>query len=490
MLSVFELYKIVGAWCDDVFETYNVESKTSGDGEDMRSFYYHCLGDDPDEYVDIGVKMNGAETCTNIWSHNTDNVHIQLFRDGSVRWNDTDYYYEFCGEEEMKKLYEIIQHITITRNNKEHGIDKKEHFARLQVIMGDWLKDIIKNAFKNDGCTNLTTDKKHFQWEICKSSNCPGLSQLYVGASLHDDGTIVIWTGSGDNVNISLSPDNIVRFHADSEFNKDFSKEFMHQLSINIYDEFVSTLVTDGAEGTTIIDNTEDEESDNMYDRKKILDTVEKWCDKRFGAKNVEVHVLVGDTDGFSIHCLVDEDNYVDIGGTFISTPDGSLCQIWVCDDDNVHIRVFDDGDVLKYDAEYHEFLCDYDICSLYDILIKKFGNKTAKPNIAKAPEKLMGSGQIINELMSDVITMDDIRASAITLVPQFDMASASLKLGMPYLIRDVRTGTVIIASLRIIDTKELTFDSWNGPINVTAKDYFKDHGDNITIYPINTNSN
>jgi hypothetical protein len=227
-----------------------------------------------------------------------------------------------------------------------------------------------------------------------------------------------------------------------------------------------------------------------MVNEEKILDTVEKWCDKRFGAKNVKGHVLlVGDTEGFRIHCRVDEDNYVDIGGTFISTRDASLCQIWVCDDDNVHIRVFDDGDVLKYNAEYHE-LCDKDICSLYDILTKKFGNKTAKPNITKAPEKLMGSGQIINEFMSDVITADDIRASAITLVPQFNMASASLQLGMPYLIRDVRTGTVIIASLRMIDAKELTFDSWNGPINVTAKDYFEDHGDNITIYPINTNSN
>lgn len=239
MLSVFELYKIVGAWCDEVFGTHDVESKTSGDGEGMRSFYYHCLGDDPDCYVDIGVKMNGVETCTSIWSNNTDNVHIQLFRDGSVRWNDTDTYYaEFCGEEEIKKLYEIIQHIVISRNNEERGIDKKEQFTRLQLIMGEWLKDIIDNAFRNDGYANLTTDKNHFQWEICKSSNCPGLSRLYVGASLRDDGTIVVWTGSGDNVNISFSPDNIVRFHADSEFNKDFSREFMNQLSINIHEAF------------------------------------------------------------------------------------------------------------------------------------------------------------------------------------------------------------------------------------------------------------
>ena len=238
MLSIYELFKIIGAWCDEVFGTYNVESKTTGDGESMRSFYYHCLDNDPDCYVDIGAKMNGAETCTSIWSHNTDNVHIKLFSDGSVRWDDTDAYYEFCGEEELKKLYEIIQHVVISRNNEERGIDKKEQFTRLQVIMGNWLGDIIKNAFRNDGCANLTTDKNHFQWEICKSSSCPGMSMLYVGASLRDDGTIVIWTGSGDNVNISFSPDNIVRFHADSEFNKDFSREFMNQLSINIHEAF------------------------------------------------------------------------------------------------------------------------------------------------------------------------------------------------------------------------------------------------------------
>ena len=58
---------------------------------------------------------------------------------------------------------------------------------------------------------------------------------LYVGASLRDDDTIVVWTGSGDNVNISLSADNVVRFHADSKFTEDFSKEFMNQLSINIF---------------------------------------------------------------------------------------------------------------------------------------------------------------------------------------------------------------------------------------------------------------
>lgn len=354
MLSVFELYKIVGAWCDDAFGgTYNIESKTSGDGESMRSFYYHCLvGDDPDCYVDIGVKMNGAETCTSIWSHNTDNVHIQLFRDGSVRWNDTDTYYaEFCGEKEIKKLYEIIQHVVISRNNKERGIDKKEQFSRLQVIMGDWLGDIIKNAFRNDGHANLTTDNNHFQWEICKSSNCPGLSILYAGASLRDDGTIVIWTGSSDNVNISFSPDNIVRFHADSEFNEDFSKEFMNQLSINIHDEFASMLVTDGADGITIIDNTEDKESDNM----KIV----------------------------------------------------------------------------------------------------------------------------------DVNTMEDIRSSALEIAPQFNLASDVLRLGLPYMIRNIKDGTTIIATLRVVDVKKLEFDSWKGHIEIDAKDYHK--GDDWKIYPANT---
>ena len=306
----------------------------------MNSFYYHCL-----DYVDIGAKMNGAETCTSIWSGNTDNVHIQLFSDGSVRWNDTDTYYEFCGEEEMKKLYEIIQHVVISRNNEEHGIDKKEQFARLQVIMGDWLKDIIANAFRNDGCANLTTDKNHFQWEICKSSSCPGLSQLYVGASLRDDGTIVIWTGSGDNVNISFSPDNIVRFHADSEFNKDFSREFMNQLSINIHEAF---------------------------------------------------------------KCEINDYWYKDSG---------------------------DDG---------------------------------------------LGTMAIV-----DVNTMEDIMASALEIVPQFNIASDVLRLGLPYMIRNIKDGTTIIATLRVADTKSLEFDSWSGCIVINAKDYHK--GDDWKIYPANT---
>ena len=346
MLSVFELYKIVGAWCDEVFGTCNVESKTSGDGESMRSFYYHCLGDDPDSYVDIGVKMNGAETCTSIWSHNTDNVHIQLFRDDSIRWNDEDTYYaEFCGEEEMKKLYEIIQHITITRNNEEHGIDKKEQFARLQVIMGDWLKDIIANAFRNDGCANLTTDKNHFQWEICKSSSCPGMSMLYVGASLRDDGTIVIWTGSGDNVNISFSPDNIVRFHADSEFNKDFSREFMNQLSINIHEAFK---------------------------------------------------------------------------------------------------------------------------CEINDYWYKDSGDR-----------------EVGNIMFTDVNTMEDIKASALEIVPQFNIASDVLRLGLPYMIRNIKDGTTIIATLRVVDTRKLEFDSWKGHIEIDVKDYHKN--DDWKIYPATT---
>lgn len=346
MLSIYELFKIIGAWCDETFGTYNVEAKTTGDGENMRSFYYHCLDNDPDCYVDIGAKMNGAETCTSIWSHNTDNVHIKLFSDGSVRWDDTDAYYEFCGEEELKKLYEIIQHVVISRNNEERGIDKKEQFTKLQVIMGNWLGDIIKNAFRNDGCANLTTDKNHFQWEICKSSSCPGMSMLYVGASLRDDGTIVIWTGSGDNVNISLSADNVVRFHADSEFNKDFSKEFMNQLSINIHDEFKCDI-------------------DNYW------------------SKNSE-----------------DEE----VGG---------------------------------------------------------------------------------NIMFTDVNTMEDIKASALEIVPQFNIASDVLKLGLPYMIRNIKDGTTIIATLRVVDTRKLEFDSWKGHIEIDVKDYHKN--DDWRIYPATT---
>lgn len=156
MLSVFELYKIVGAWCDEEFGTCNVESKTSGDGESMHSFYYHCLHD-PDCYVDIGAKMNGAETCTSIWSHNTDNVHIQLFRDGSVGWNnDTDYYYEFCGEKEMKKLYEIIQHAVISSNikdTKKHPLQNSPTFPEEESV------EEKQYAIINDELAVVTEDK-------------------------------------------------------------------------------------------------------------------------------------------------------------------------------------------------------------------------------------------------------------------------------------------------------------------------------------------
>ena len=46
---------------------------------------------------------------------------------------------------------------------------RKERFAKVQLIMEDWLSNMIKQAFRNDGCANLTTDANKFQWEIWDS---------------------------------------------------------------------------------------------------------------------------------------------------------------------------------------------------------------------------------------------------------------------------------------------------------------------------------
>lgn len=84
-----------------------------------------------------------------------------------------------------------------------------------------------------------------------------------------------------------------------------------------------------------------------------------------------------------------------------------------------------------------------------------------------------------------DVNTVEDIKASAMEIVPQFNVASDALKLGLPYMIRNIEDGTTIIATLRVVDTSKLEFDSWSGCIVINAKDYHKD--DNWKIYPANT---
>lgn len=83
-----------------------------------------------------------------------------------------------------------------------------------------------------------------------------------------------------------------------------------------------------------------------------------------------------------------------------------------------------------------------------------------------------------------DINTMEDIKSSALEIVPQFNIASDVLRLGLPYIIRNIKTGTTIIAALRVVDVKKLEFVSWNGNIEIDAKEY---HKDDWKIYPANT---
>ena len=86
--------------------------------------------------------------------------------------------------------------------------------------------------------------------------------------------------------------------------------------------------------------------------------------------------------------------------------------------------------------------------------------------------------------IFTDVNTMEDIKASALEIVPQFNVASDVLRLGLPYMIRNIKDGTTIIATLRVVDVKKLEFDSWKGDIEIDAKEYHK--GDDWKIYPAN----
>ena len=87
--------------------------------------------------------------------------------------------------------------------------------------------------------------------------------------------------------------------------------------------------------------------------------------------------------------------------------------------------------------------------------------------------------------LKDDVITMEDIKASALELVPQFNIASDVLRVGLPYVIRNVKDGTTILATLRAVDTRKLEFDSWKGHIEIDVKDYHKN--DDWKIYAATT---
>lgn len=87
--------------------------------------------------------------------------------------------------------------------------------------------------------------------------------------------------------------------------------------------------------------------------------------------------------------------------------------------------------------------------------------------------------------MSKEVDTMEDIGSSALEIVPQFNIASDVLRVGLPYMIRNIKDGTTIIATLRVVDVKKLEFDSWKGHIEIDAKEYHK--GDDWKIYPANT---
>ena len=86
--------------------------------------------------------------------------------------------------------------------------------------------------------------------------------------------------------------------------------------------------------------------------------------------------------------------------------------------------------------------------------------------------------------IFTDVNTMEDIKASALEIVSQFNIASDVLKLGLPYMIRNTKDGTTIITTLRFVDVKKLEFDSWKGHVDIDTKEYHK--GDDWKIYPAN----
>ena len=92
-----------------------------------------------------------------------------------------------------------------------------------------------------------------------------------------------------------------------------------------------------------------------------------------------------------------------------------------------------------------------------------------------------------INEI-SDINTMEDISASVLELVPRFNTASDVLVLGMPYIVRNIETGTTVIATMTSKSTDALTFNSWKGCFTIDAKTYYK--GDTWKIYSANINDN
>lgn len=125
MLSMDEIYEITHTWCDEEFGPENVEGKTSGDNGEIRKFTIHCLGNDPDCYVDIGGYRNLGGTTISIWSHNQENVNIEIFSNGIFKWEEDARFYDFCGPDEMRRLYEFIQYHDIRDYTKKHPLQEK-----------------------------------------------------------------------------------------------------------------------------------------------------------------------------------------------------------------------------------------------------------------------------------------------------------------------------------------------------------------------------
>lgn len=140
MLKVYDIFKIVGDWCNERFGKNNVEAKTTGWAEEMESFNYHCLGNDIDCYVDIHGEMNKSHTAFLIWSHNKENINIRIFTNGVFKWEGETDHFEFCGAEEMRTLYDkLIQQPVST---KEHPLQNnstipEKDFVENQCVVID-----------------------------------------------------------------------------------------------------------------------------------------------------------------------------------------------------------------------------------------------------------------------------------------------------------------------------------------------------------------
>lgn len=220
-----------------------------------------------------------------------------------------------------------------------------------------------------------------------------------------------------------------------------------------------------------------------MFNMNDIFDIVTKWCGKEFGSNKISA-TSTGD-DGvieeFTITCFVD-DAYVDIGA--YSDPDGSKISIWTHYPDNVNIEL---NDTIKWNEEggFHEFCGEAEMRKLYEAIQCSIHNDSKPDEITRHMDNDRSNKGI--PYLSDINTMEDIKASVLEIVPRFNTASDILVLGMPYIVRNIKTGTTIIATMTSKSTDELTFNSWKGCFTIDAKTYHK--SDTWKIYSANTNT-